>query len=205
MDERTAFSGSGSALELVAPGRDVPTVIWNSEADGHSLFSGCSAAVPIVSGVATLLKGLDPSLTQADVRLLLQSGAEDQVGRPTEDAPGWDPFHGWGRVNLRRTLESLGVTSAVAGPEAHGLALQVFPNPVRGSGGVRFEIPRTADVTLVVYDVSGRRVRTLVRGPRPAGDHRAIWMPAPGEAPGVYFVRLSTGRESLTRKVTVLR
>ncbi|HMB68638.1 MAG TPA: S8 family serine peptidase, partial [bacterium] len=97
MDERTSFSGTGNAVELVAPGRDVPTVIWNSAVDGHSLFTGCSAAVPIVSGIAALLKAADPNVTQAEVRALFRSGVEDEVGRPTEDVPGWDPFHGWGR------------------------------------------------------------------------------------------------------------
>ncbi|HMB68449.1 MAG TPA: T9SS type A sorting domain-containing protein, partial [bacterium] len=79
------------------------------------------------------------------------------------------------------------------------------PNPFRASADVRFELPRAGGMNLSVYDVSGRRVRTLMSGPHAAGGHAAAWAPAPGEAPGVYFLRLSAGRESLTRKVTVLR
>jgi subtilisin family serine protease len=208
MDERTAFSGTGSALELVAPGREVPTVTWNSSDDGHSLFTGCSAAVPIVAGIAALLKAMDPALDQAGARALLRAGAEDEVGHPSEDTPGWDPFHGWGRVNARGALGAMQPTGvAAAAAAAGGLALEIAPNPLRDRAGVRYDLPRAAEVTLAVYDVSGRLVRTLVRGPRPAGIHTAEWGPAtgPGVQPGVYFVRISAGGGSLTRKATVLR
>ncbi len=68
--------------------------------------------------------------------------------------------------------------------------LRVFPNPVRaGAGRVSFSVPRTGEVRLDLYDVTGRRVAGVFEGPLPAG---------PGEAPlrldaarGVYFLRLS--------------
>jgi hypothetical protein len=62
-------------------------------------------------------------------------------------------------------------------------------------------------VTIAVYDVSGRLVHSIVRGPRGAGSHAAAWSPAVegGAAPGVYFFRISDGRDTLTRKATVLR
>jgi subtilisin family serine protease len=205
-DERTAFSGTGAALELVAPGREVPTVVWNSSDDGHSLFTGCSAAVPIVAGIAALLKAMDPALDQAGARALLRAGAEDGVGLPSEDAPGWDPFHGWGRVSARGALAALAPTGVTAAAAAGALSLEVAPNPLRDRAGVRYGLPRAGEVTVSVYDVSGRLVRTLVRGPRSAGTHTAEWAPeGPGAAPGVYFVRMSAGGGSLTRKVTVLR
>jgi subtilisin family serine protease len=210
MDERTAFSGSGAALEFVAPGRDVPTVVWNSSANGFSLLTGCSAAVPIVAGIAGLLKAIDPGLDQADVRGFLRAGAEDQVGRPTEDTPGWDSFHGWGRVNVLRTLAAaMSATAAevAAEPAGTGLQLWIAPNPLRDRADVRYALPRPGEVTIAVYDVSGRWVHTLVHGPRGAGSHAAAWSPAVagGAAPGVYFFRISAGRDTLTRKVTVLR
>ena len=53
-DERASSSGTGSALDVVAPGSGVLTVSANNF-NGASWFSGCSAATPVVSGIASLL------------------------------------------------------------------------------------------------------------------------------------------------------
>jgi hypothetical protein len=45
------------------------------------------------------------------VRTILQSTADDQVGNPTEDTPGRDDFHGWGRVNMDAAVHALGLVS----------------------------------------------------------------------------------------------
>lgn len=70
-----------------------------------------------------------------------------------------------------------------------------YPNPFTSNTRITFSLPRATHVSLVVYDVSGRRVRTLVNGEVPGGSHSASWdrtdeagrqLPA-----GVYFVRMS--------------
>lgn len=104
-DERASFSGTGSALDVVAPGVFVFTVHKRSAAP--TWFSGCSAATPIVSGIASLLLSLDPFLTHDQVREILAETADDLVGPPSEDAPGRDDFFGHGRVNMNRALASL--------------------------------------------------------------------------------------------------
>jgi thermitase len=64
-DARASFSGTGSALDVVAPGQNVVTVApggLNSAA-----FSGCSAATPIASGLASVLLSVKPHLTPDEV------------------------------------------------------------------------------------------------------------------------------------------
>jgi subtilase family protein/fervidolysin-like protein len=105
LDTRASFSGTGTRLDLVAPGREVPAtsrqpVLGND----WILFSGTSAATPHVSGIAALALSIDPTLTHDEVRALLVAGAEDQVGPQREDSPGRDDYFGNGRVNLLRTL-----------------------------------------------------------------------------------------------------
>ncbi len=103
-DRRASFSATGAALALVAPGYGVRTVQYHDYADGFGSFSGTSASAPIVSGIASLVRGLDPTLTPDEVRGLLESNADDGVGPPAEDAPGRDDRFGWGRANMRETL-----------------------------------------------------------------------------------------------------
>lgn len=103
-DARASFSGTGAALDVVAPGQSVRTVRFGSMVDGDSSFSGCSAATPVVAGIASLAVALDPTLTHDRFLQALIDGAEDQVGDPAEDTPGRDDYHGYGRVNAWRTL-----------------------------------------------------------------------------------------------------
>ncbi|PON12622.1 hypothetical protein C2W62_38650 [Candidatus Entotheonella serta] len=106
-DARASFSGTGHALDLVAPGLGLPTTTFNSTANVVSSFSGCSAATPVVAGIATLLLSIDPSLTHDDIRTILTNTAEDLVGPASEDTPSRDDFFGFGRVNMQAALQSL--------------------------------------------------------------------------------------------------
>jgi subtilisin family serine protease len=106
-DGRAGFSGTGNALDVVAPGVFVPTVLWDDNTDFFTWFSGTSAAAPIVSGIASLLLSIDPNLSHDDIREILTTTAEDQVGPPSEDTPGRDDFFGHGRVNLFKALSAV--------------------------------------------------------------------------------------------------
>jgi subtilisin family serine protease len=99
-DQRASFSNSGPQLDLVAPGFNVVTMGLTGE---QEWVRGTSFSAPLVSGVCALLAALRPDLTQADARLLLCAGADDEVGGPT-DKPGFDTFHGWGRLNAFNAL-----------------------------------------------------------------------------------------------------
>jgi cysteine-rich repeat protein len=110
-DERASFSGTGDALDVVAPGSFIWTV--NAKSTGATWFSGCSAATPIVSGIASLLLSLDPSLTHDEILGILTQTAEDEVGPPSEDIQGPDDFFGHGRVNMNQALAS--VATALCG------------------------------------------------------------------------------------------
>lgn len=83
------------------------------------------------------------------------------------------------------------------------------PNPFRASVEIRYGLPRAEAVSLAVYDMNGRRVRTLVSGTMPAGYHSAFWdgrTDAGRVAPsGVYLCRLAAGQAARTQKLLFLR
>jgi len=84
------------------------------------------------------------------------------------------------------------------------------PNPFERTTAIRYDLPADERVKLTVYDVTGKVVRTLVDLPRQAaGRHSASWdgRDAAGAqaAPGVYFYRLETERQSATQRMTLLR
>ena len=84
------------------------------------------------------------------------------------------------------------------------------PNPFRGSATITYELPdKKAGLTVEVYSVSGRLVRTLYDGPASAGPGTLAWNGTDDAgrrvAAGVYFVRASFGEEEVSTKLVVLR
>ncbi|MBP2681323.1 MAG: Por secretion system C-terminal sorting protein [Candidatus Krumholzibacteriota bacterium] len=93
---------------------------------------------------------------------------------------------------------------------AYELALhQNRPNPFNPTTTIPFTLPERARVTLSIYDVGGRLVRTLADEVMAEGRRERVWdgKDTKGNtvSSGVYFYCLSTGDKSLTRKMVVLR
>jgi flagellar hook assembly protein FlgD len=86
---------------------------------------------------------------------------------------------------------------------------QNHPNPFNPSTVIRYYLPERGHVVLDVYDTSGRRVVRLVDGERDKGMHHADWSGADARgipvASGVYFYRLSAGKETISRKMILMR
>ena len=85
-------------------------------------------------------------------------------------------------------------------PGAYALR-QSKPNPSNGTAVVAFDLPEPADVTLAVYDISGRKVSTFVNGRLEAGEHEAV---VSGLSPGVYVYRLDAGVFDAAKKMVVV-
>ncbi|MGF1671287.1 MAG: T9SS type A sorting domain-containing protein, partial [Balneolaceae bacterium] len=81
---------------------------------------------------------------------------------------------------------------------------QNFPNPFNPSTVIRFQLPESQNVTLKVYDITGRLVTTLVDGVRSAGTNE-IRFDASNLSSGVYLYRLQSNSVSLTRSLTLIK
>ncbi len=90
---------------------------------------------------------------------------------------------------------------------------QNYPNPFNPSTTISFEVPGISvtkqHVTLAVYDIRGRLVRTLVSSEITPGNHKIHWdgRNDRGEfvSSGIYLYTLKTGAERYTRKMTILK
>jgi hypothetical protein len=88
---------------------------------------------------------------------------------------------------------------------------QNYPNPFNPTTRIAFTVAAGSaqHVTLVIYDVTGARVRVLVDGARGPGQHEATWdgRDAAGNpvGSGVYFYRLEQQGFSATRKMVLLK
>ena len=102
------------------------------------------------------------------------------------------------------------ITGIEGAPKVAGFGLmQNHPNPFNPLTNIEFNLSETARVTLRIYDVSGKLVKTLVAETMSDGLHRVVWRgddeEGRGAASGVYVCRLeSNGRKDI-RKMVLLR
>ena len=101
-------------------------------------------------------------------------------------------------------ITSLGVMkTAIPVSSERGLGPNV-PNPFNESTQIRYRLIEPGHVRLVIYNVIGQPVRTLVDGLQVAGDYQIQWH-AGNAASGVYWARLSGPRSVATRRLLLLR
>ncbi|MCU7495680.1 MAG: family 10 glycosylhydrolase [Ignavibacteria bacterium] len=79
-----------------------------------------------------------------------------------------------------------------------------YPNPFNPSTTIRYSIPSESNVSLKVFDLLGREVKTLVSERMPAGTHQ-LEFNAGNIASGVYFYRLTAEGYSETKKMILTR
>ena len=101
------------------------------------------------------------------------------------------------------------VTSVPRVPVPSGFSLsENYPNPFNPSTTIGFLVPKAGKVSLVIYDLLGNRVRTLVDGDFPAGPGTARWdgRDARGRqvSSGVYFYQLRAGSDLVAVKKMIL-
>jgi predicted CXXCH cytochrome family protein len=86
---------------------------------------------------------------------------------------------------------------------------QNYPNPFNPTTEIRFSLPERSSVSLKVYDISGRLVRTLAGEDMGAGAYRVTWdgrdNDGGGVASGMYLYRLQAGSFNQTRKMLLLK
>ncbi len=110
-------------------------------------------------------------------------------------------------VNIETTLyfdnEEVDVTEKYLTPVEYRL-FQNHPNPFNSQTRFSYSIPEATDLSLKVYNSSGRLVSTLVNGNRDAGQYSVVWNANQFPA-GIYFAKMETGGFSSTRKIVLMK
>ncbi|MFN8179477.1 MAG: FlgD immunoglobulin-like domain containing protein [bacterium] len=199
-------------------GRGVGLLIVAGEADEgpelvDNLFSGCAEGCVRVEGEAG--GRLAAALDEARRTRGLRSG----------DARFVDAAHGDYRLEFRGSLRdhALGAfggddglsppsASSAGGEDAPAGAMLLgatVPNPFAPQTTIHFTLPAPSVVDLGIYNVLGQRVRTLVAGDLSAGEHTRDWNGRDDHdeelPPGIYFVRITIGDVTESRRLVLVR
>ena len=189
--------------DIVPDGAGGAVIAWGDSFDvvaQHVLASGAlDLAYPATGRVMCNL----PS-TQGDVALVATGGGGTIVAwTDTRNSPDVSPDIFALQVLAAGTLD-------VPRPVPPGVTFaHPSPNPARGPLVLHFALSHEVSVKFAIYDMAGRRVRGLISGSRPAGEHAVTWdlRDERGQAvrAGLYFARLEAQGLPLTQKLVALR
>ncbi len=123
----------------------------------------------------------------------------------------WADNRDWGEgYNIYGHLVPTSILTGVGGfervyekPQTFVL-FQNYPNPFNPNTAICYELPKRSYVTVVIYDVEGRLVETLVDEEEAAGRYSVTWHAA-NQPSGVYFYRIRGGQFPATKKLLLLK
>jgi hypothetical protein len=81
---------------------------------------------------------------------------------------------------------------------------QNYPNPFNPVTTFRYTLPEAQNVSIAIYDITGRQVETLLNGYQQAGNYMLRWN-ASHYSSGVYFYRLNAGSFTSTKKMILMK
>jgi hypothetical protein len=86
---------------------------------------------------------------------------------------------------------------------------QNFPNPFNPSTTISYQLTKTEKISIKVYDMLGKEVKTLVNGVVNSGTHTAVWNGTNNAgsqvASGIYLYTLQVGKYKLNKRMTLMR
>lgn len=178
-------------------------------------------AAPLSGAGVRLSWRVEPELADAEFRLTARCGGANwtvpwafdnreflAVDRSDRLARGGDVHYELAYQEGGRWQDLGSTVVSLAAPSAARLEA-VTPNPFNPRTNISYVLEQAGDATLVVYDLTGRRLAVLATGHHGVGRHQAIWQgvdDAGRSVPsGAYLVRLETATAVRSQKVMLLR
>jgi catechol 2,3-dioxygenase-like lactoylglutathione lyase family enzyme len=197
----------------VESGLDTTGLVWKiKDRDaGMDLSHGLVAPGGYNVEVKVPLDAVDvPAIQGQVIGFELQQNDNDGNGREhilkwwlEEGDSSWQFASTWGTAYLGSEIVTGVEASPIQVPYRFELA-QNYPNPFNPSTKIHYTLKNSGNVRLSVYDLLGREVAVLVNGVRAAGSHEVTFS-RPDLGSGVYFYKLQSGGQVMTKKMVLLR
>lgn len=203
-------------------GADVSDAEWTIVDPATPTQLTMLAAEPVEGGVNVRWQLADPAAgasSRIERAVARDGGYEAVAGSPSQQGDVLSQFDGsvepgttyWYRVVATENgrEQRFGPISVRTGESVLEFALsRIAPNPTAGDMRFEFALPRESDVQVSVVDVQGREIVRLVDGMHAAGRYSAQWNGQTSRglaSPGLYFVRMSAGGQTIKTRLVVAR
>jgi endo-1,4-beta-xylanase len=111
----------------------------------------------------------------------------------------------WLRAYVDTAEVELNVSNEMAAEMPSEFTLsQNYPNPFNPTTQIQYSIPKASDVSIRVYDITGRLIQTLVNNRQSAGTH-TVQFNASNLSSGVYFYRLEAGSYTNVKRMMLIK
>jgi hypothetical protein len=81
---------------------------------------------------------------------------------------------------------------------------QIYPNPFNPITTIRYGLHQNTNIQVLIYNMQGRVITTLIDGFQTAGYHSVIW-DASNFSSGIYFLNISSGKIAETKKMVLIK
>ena len=88
-------------------------------------------------------------------------------------------------------------------PENYSIS-NIYPNPFNPITNISFGIPENANVKIIIYDLTGRKVQSLINEFQTPGYHSVDW-DASSYPSGIYLIRMNSGDFGQIQKVVLIK
>jgi hypothetical protein len=158
---------------------------------------------PTRQGTAEATVTIASNATNSASVVVTLKGEAQKAGRDGEDDRDAVVSRGDGQWQVGEVGESSSGVAVVG--EASGMRLgQSVPNPASAMARIAYVLSEPSQVVLRLYDESGRELKLIERGMRPAGEH-AVSVDVSAMASGVYHYRLQANGRTISRTLHVTR
>jgi hypothetical protein len=107
-------------------------------------------------------------------------------------------------IMLKTTDGGIGIQNISSEVPSSFTLHQNYPNPFNPVTNIKFDIQKSSDVKIIISDVMGREITTLVNEQLKPGTYEVDW-DASNYTSGVYFYKLYTGDFAETRKMILIK
>jgi hypothetical protein len=209
-----AWSSDNSRLFVVYSGLQVDTSTYGYNMnDIYVQYSDNNGATwsaprnltntPNVDEIYPSISPTDNAATVISITYQLSEcpGSTSFTNTETPTCPVWQIYKKFDPV----TGAVIGISN-VSNEVPSGFSLhQNYPNPFNPNTKIRFSVPKTSNVTLQVYDITGRLVATLAKDQVVTAGVKEVDFSAGNLASGIYFYTLKTGDFSETKKMVLVK
>ncbi len=167
----------------------------------YGTFSGTSASTPHVSGAAALLLEKNPEFSNSDLKNILEISTFD-LGEQ-----GKDNVFGSGLLSL--SLSTSAAEYNISLMPKNWELYQNFPNPFNAETSIKFTVSAYSDVSLAIYDITGKEIRTLLDKFMHPGSYEVRWdgknNNSISASSGIYFYEIKTKYFHKVKKMILLQ
>ena len=181
----------------------------------YGMQGAVSGAAPVLTGIIALMLEANPLLNSVQIKEILQNTARSDAFTGTTPNPNW----GYGKVDafaaVSEVLNATSITVDKNGIAKEFVLSQNYPNPFNPTTTIVYTIPyvksetlptgrQDAKVKIVVFDILGNEVVTLVNQEKTPGNYK-VNFDGSALSSGIYYFQLKSGEFMKTMKMTLMK